>query len=331
MGRGAKGVKRGLRKPLEPNVEFKALHSQATMAFIAHEYDDAERLALKAIKYNPEMYTAHSLLSEIHTARGDHDKALTALFNGAHTRPGDAQGWLRVAEIILDRDVEDKHTVLPDAIYCLSRVINIEQNNIEARYQRASLNRELGFMGRAATEYEQLLKFLPHDTAVLRRLAEIYIEMDEVQGALQHFNESIAYHQSKEPIKVLSFSWSDVNIYTELYGYQEQYEIGIVKLKCLSRWLLGRKDDDVWATYNEDDREWDAEDHPRRVEVAGFVPRAFADFTYGVGMPLELRVKLGVYRLRLGHWEEAVASFLPSSKASANLSCKVEPLSMAWA
>lgn len=309
VGRGAKGVKRGPRKPLEPNVEFKALHAQATMAFIAHDYDEAERLALKAVKYNPEMYAAHSLLSEIHVARGDHDKALTALFNGAHTRPGDAQGWLRVAELILNRDMEDKQSALPDAIYCLSRVINIEQDNVEARYQRASLNRDLGFLGRAATEYEQLLRYLPHDTAVLRQLAEIYIELDEIQGALQHFDDSIAYHETKEPVKVLNFSWSDVNIYTELYGYQEQYELGVFKLKYLSRWLLGRKGDDVWATFNRDDREWDAEDHPRRIEVNGFVPGIFAGHTYGFGLPLELRVKLGVYRLRLGHLEEAMNHF----------------------
>ena len=296
------------------------------MAFIAHDYDEAERLALKAIKYNPEMYAAHSILSEIHVARGDHDKALTALFNGAHTRPGDAQGWLKVAELILNRDMKDKHSALPDAIYCLSRVINIEQGNVEARYQRAYLNRELGFLGRAATEYEQLLRYLPHDTAVLRQLAEIYIELDEVQGALQHFDDSIAYHQAEEPVKVTSFSWSDVNIYTELYGYQEHYELGIVKLKSLSRWLLGRKCDDVWATFNKDDREWDAKDHPRRVEVAEFVPGIFAGHTYGFGLPLELRVKLGVYRLRLGHVEEAMASLFPLSEVSANWYIKPESL-----
>ena len=306
-GRGGKGIKRGPRKPLEPNLEFKALHSQATMAFIANDYEEAEQLALRAINFNPEMFAAHSLLSEIHMARGDRDKALTALFNGAHTRPGDAQVWLRVAQLILEREVDEKNSALPDAIYCLSRAINIEQDNVEARYQRASLNRDMGYNGRAANEYEQLLKYLPHDTAVLRQLAEIYIELGEVDRALQHFDDSIAHHQSNEPTEVTSFSWSDVNIYTELYGYQDLYELGIAKLKSLSRWLLGRKKDDLWETFKEDDREWDAEDHPRRVAVAGFTSGTFQAHSYGDGLPLELRVKLGVYRLRLGDCAEALA------------------------
>lgn len=312
VGRGAKGVKRGPRRALEPNIEFKALTSQATVAFISGDYDEAERIALKAIKRNPEMYAAHSLLSEIHMARGDRLKAMTALFNGAHTRPGHAQGWLRVARLVLDLNVEqDQQSTLRNAVYCLSRVINIEQDNVEARYQRASLNRELGFLGRAATEYEQILKYRPHDTEVLRHLAEISVDSDEVEGTIQLYDASIAYHQSKEDTKVASFSWSDVNVYIELYGYQEQYEFGILKLKSLSRWLLDRKDDHVWDTYTSDDREWDAEDEPRRNETPRFVPGAFPACSYGDGLPLELRVKLGVFRLRLGHWKEGLVSLTP--------------------
>lgn len=305
-GRGGKGMKRGPRKPLEPNTEFKTLLSQATTAFIANDYEEAECLALRAININPEMFAAHSLLSEVHMARGDGEKALTALFNGAHTRPGDARVWQRVAQSILGREVEDRNSALPDAIYCLSRVINIQQDNLGARYQRASLNRVLGYNGRAANEYEQLLKYLPHDTDVLRQLAEIYIELGEVDIALQHFDNGIAYHQSKEPTTVTSFSWSDANVYTELYGYQDQYKLGIKKLKSLSRWLLGRKEDSLWETCEGDDREWDLEDQPRRVTATGFVSGAFPAHAYGEGLPLELRVKLGVYRLRLGDSAEAL-------------------------
>ena len=279
------------------------------MAFIANDYEEAEQLALKAINFNPEMFAAHSLLSEIHMARGDRDKAVIALFNGAHTRPGDAQVWLRVAQLLLDREADEKHLALPDAIYCLSRAINLEQDNVDARYQRASLNRDLGYNGRAANEYEQLLKYIPHNTAVLRQLAEIYIDLGEVDRALQNFDNSIAYHQSNEPTEVTSFSWSDVNIYAELHGYQDQYGTAISKLKALSRWLLGRGDEDFWETYEEDDREWDAEDCPRRIAVDCFTPGAFQAHTYGDGLPLELRIKLGVYRLRLGDHTEALVTF----------------------
>ena len=280
------------------------------MAFIDHDYEEAEQLALQAILVNPEMYTARFLLSEIHMARGDKDKAITALFHAAHTQPRDTQGWLKLAQLLLKRDGEDRPSTLRDAIYCYSRIISLESTNVEARYQRATLNRELGYIGRAAQEYEHLLKQLPHDTTVLRHLAEVYIELNDIDKAVAHYDQSIMYFREKEPSNVTSFSWSDVNICAELYGYQIQYEKASLKLKALSRWLLGRGNDSIWESFEEDDREWDSEDFPRRVEVPGFKPGAYEPAAYGNGLPLELRVKLGVFRLKAvkGNFEEAIVS-----------------------
>ena len=310
VARGAPGVKRGPRKPLEPNPEFKSLHSQATMAFIGYKYEEAEQLALQAINQNPEMFAAHSLLSEIQLARGDTDKATAALFNGAHTRPGDPDVWLRVAELMMDRDAEEKVSLIPDAIYCLTRVLNIQPKNVDVRYRRASLNRKLGYLGRAANEYEQMLKYLPHDTHVLRLLAGVYVDLGDVDRALQRYEESIAHYQLLQPVHVTGLSWSDVNVCAELYGFDEQYEAGIHRLKSLSRWLLGRGQDSIWESFSIDDREWDLKDEPRRDQVEGFEPGLYESSTYGEGLPLELRIRLGVYRLKIGDTSEARASRL---------------------
>ena len=309
-GRGTRGFKRGLRRPLEPGLDFKALHSQATMAFIDQDYDEAEQLAQQAIFVNPEMFSAHSLLSEIHQARGEQDKAVTALFNGAHTRPRDTQLWSKVAELVLERVESERHINLRTAVYCYSRVINVDHDNIEARLQRASLNQELGYKGKAGREYERVLTHLPYDTDILRHLAEIYSEPDDVERVLHHYDSCIAHYRITEPREAISFTWSDVNIYAELHGYLENFEDCILKIKRLSRWLLGRSDDAIWDGFHINDCEWDAEDQPRRAEVAGFVPSLYSPATYGSGLPLELRIKLGVYRLKMpeGDLEEALVS-----------------------
>ena len=281
------------------------------MSFIDRDYDEAERLTQQAILINPEMFPAHSLLSEIHMARGDKEKALSALFHGAHTRPRDPKLWSKVAQLILERAGENRTSGLPDAIYCYNRIIGLDATNTEARYQRASLNRELGHKGRAAYEYELLLRYLPHDTIVLRHLADIYIELDEAERAICHYNDTISHYRLTEPWSLTKFTWSDVNIYTELYNFQGQYEEGISKLKSLARWLVGRNSDVIWETFDEDDREWDARDYPRRVKVEGFESGKYGLAAYGDGLPLELRVKLGLYRLKLGgsNIEEAFVSF----------------------
>ncbi|KAE8376695.1 hypothetical protein BDV26DRAFT_305416 [Aspergillus bertholletiae] len=299
--RGGKGIKRGPRKPLEPSPEFKILHSEATSAFIDGEYDRAIELVKQAIQINPEMFAAHSLLSEIWLAQGHKDKALTALFSGAHTRPKDPTVWAKVARMILERAGEDRQSALNDVVYCYSRVIDINPKNYNVRFQRAAIYRELGYNGRAATEYERILKELPHNARALRHIAEIYIDLNDVQKAVDHWADSVEYFLPLDPEEAPEFSWSDVNIYAELYGYLNQPDKGLWALKTLSRWLLGRKGDTMWEDFDEDDREWDASDLPRRIKADGYEPGRWPRDSYGLGLPLELRIKLGLFRLRMGY------------------------------
>ncbi|KAE8396676.1 hypothetical protein BDV23DRAFT_143350 [Aspergillus alliaceus] len=309
--RGGKGIKRGPRKPLEPSPEFKILHSEATSAFIDGDYDRAIGLVKQAIQVNPEMFAAHSLLSEIWLAQGHKDKALTALFSGAHTRPKDPTVWTKVARMILERAGEDRQSALNDVIYCYSRVIDINPKNYNVRFQRAAIYRELGHNGRAATEYERILKEIPHDARALRHIAEVYIDLNDVQKAVDHWADSVEYYLSLDPAEAPEFSWSDVNIYAELYGYLNQHGKGLWALKKLARWLLGRKNDTMWDDFSEDDREWDANDSPRRIKVEGYEPGRWPRDSYGLGLPLELRIKLGLFRLRMGyeHKDEALHHF----------------------
>ena len=316
LGRGGKGLKRGLRRPLEPDLEFKAQLSEATVAFTASEFGKAEIFALKALQLNPEMYQAHSLLSEIHAARGDKERALSAAWNGAHTRPRDTQVWTKIAGLILERDDEDREAILRDAVYCYTRILSVEKDNLEARYRRATLNRELGYKRKVAADYENLLKRLPHDTSILRNLAEIYLELKNVERALQCYQHTIGHFQAHEATTVTTFTWSDVNIVAELYGFLGRYQDGIVELKSLSRWLLGRKAEQYWNNFDTDDREWDKNHHPRRNEVSEFTQGAYEASSYGNGLPLELRIKLGVFRLstEVPNLNEAIVSFqLPMS------------------
>ncbi|KAL3454555.1 hypothetical protein BJX65DRAFT_4032 [Aspergillus insuetus] len=309
--RGGKGIKRGPRKPIEPSPEFKMLHSEATSAFIDGDYDRAIDLVKRAIQINPEMFAAHSLLSEIFLAQGEKDKAVTALFSGAHTRPRDAGVWAKVARMILDQAGDDRQGALNDVLYCYSRVVEIDPQNFNARFQRAAIYRELGHNGRVITEYERILKDLPHNIRTLRLLVDVYIDQSEYQKAADHWSKSIQHFMTRAPEKTPDFTWSDTNIYIELYTYLGQHAEGLKALKSVSRWLLGRKDDTMWQDFDEDDREWDADDSPRRIKADGYVPKRWPRDSYGLGLPLELRIKMGLFRLKLGgrNVEEALHHF----------------------
>ncbi|EEP81788.1 conserved hypothetical protein [Uncinocarpus reesii 1704] len=311
--RGARGVKRGPRKPLEPSAEFKELHSAATSAFIDSDYDRAIILVKQAIQINPEMFAAHSLLSEIFLAQGQKDKAMAALFSGAHTRPKDQTVWLKVAKMISDHAGDDKSAALQDVVYCYSRVIDIDPKRYDIRFDRAAIYRELGHSGKAVLEYERLLRELPHNTIALRQLAELYIDLNDVEKAKARYDEAIAYYSSLDTLEeAVDFDWSDVNIYVELLGYQNKHWEGVRALRALSRWLLGRKNDIEWDEVWDDDREWDAEDFPRRIAAPWFSQSKYPVESYGIGLPIDLRVKLGIYRLKMGveFKDEAMSHFM---------------------
>ena len=267
------------------------------MAFTNRDYVKAEDCTLMALKLNPEMFQAHNLLSEIHALRGDWEKAISAAWTGAHTRPRDAGMWNRVAMLILEHQDAHNEESQKDALYCYSRIIAMDRNNIEARSRRAALNRELGRKRKVVADYEFLLKCLPKDTTVLRHLADIYIEMANADKALQHYKTAIADASSESQDESPFFSWSDVNIMAELYIILRKYEQGLVEVKHLCRWLLGRRAEIFWDDIRQDDREWDSEDTPRRNEVPGFQSGVNGQSTYGQGLPFEIRVKLGVFRL----------------------------------
>lgn len=299
-----------MRKPVEPAPEFKALHSEATMAFIEGKFDEAEGLTLRAINWNPEMFEAHSLLSQIHYACGDKSKAITAAFGGALTRPRDTKLWTRLARDIMDNISDLSSWTIDHAIECCTRVIDVDKTNFGVRYHRAALNRELGYSRKAAAEYEQMLKQSPHDATVLRHLADVYIDLDEAERALRHYEATFAYIRIIEPVTAVSFTWSDVNIVAELFWYLQQFDKAINKVRSLSRWLLGRGTEEFWDAFELDDREWDAKDQPRRCETPGFVPDVHQSSSYGEGLPLELRIKLGLFRLHSPKHDlsEAIAS-----------------------
>ncbi|KAJ5763560.1 hypothetical protein N7533_002241 [Penicillium manginii] len=270
--RGGKGIKRGPRKPIEPSPEFKILHSDATSAFIDGDYGRAIELVMRAIQINPEMFPAHSLLSEIFLAQGEKDKALAALWNGAHTRPKDTKVWLQVARLILGRAGIDRESALPDVVYCYSRIIEIDHKNFNIRFQRAAVYRELGYTGRAAGEYERILKEKPYSIRALRHLAEIHIDLNDIERALEIWSESILFYRGHSE-KVRDFSWSDVNIYAELFGYVNRHAEGLAEMKTLSRWFLGRKNDDpMWEKFEDDDREWDSEHSPVESRLVALTP-----------------------------------------------------------
>jgi general transcription factor 3C polypeptide 3 (transcription factor C subunit 4) len=272
------------------------------MRVFIEEQDNAKamRLAQQAIGVNPEFYSAHALLSEIYFAQGEDQKAVNALYFGAHAAPRDADIWQGVADACLRLRTIDRETALRQALNCFRRIIEIDEHNHNALFQRAAIFHEMKSLNRALREYEGLLKVMPHNTSVIRRQAPLLLELDRVDEAIKVCEDSIAHGKGTGTGAEDEFSWPDIVVYTDILVQCGRLEEAILKLKRLSRWLVDRDMEDFWDEVVGDDREWDSEHEPRRVEAVGFHVNLSPNELYGQALPLELRVKLGLYRLMQG-------------------------------
>ncbi|EXJ83101.1 hypothetical protein A1O1_06719 [Capronia coronata CBS 617.96] len=315
-GGWSKGLKIGPRRAIDPGAEFNELHRKAMNAFIdEQDTEKALELILQAIAINPEVYAAHAFLSEIYFARDENEKAIAALFSGAHSAPRDPEVWQQVASACLQRSTGDHQTALQQASYCYARMIHNDPKDFDARLQRAAIQRELGNYTKAMKDLEFIREYLPRNSNVLRQIAEVCIETRDLERAKSLYEETLSYYRETGMNDEEAFTWADVLVYSQLLAQEDPPEVAlsnaISTLKQLSRWLLGREEETYWDEFSDDDREWDFEDDPRRIMVEQFVPGKYPHDTYGPGLPLELRVRLGVFRLRQGPdmLEEALAHF----------------------
>lgn len=317
------GRKRGVGKGMfaaEPGPEFKKLQALATQNFLAERYDEAAKYAREAVQSNPEIFAAHSLLSEVLLAQGNEEDAMTVLMAGAHTKR-DGALWHHLAERTLERAGPRRTTnALDTACYCYSWAIKLDSKDFDARLEKTNLLLELhsnhdsySALGRARAECKMMVKLRPNNLPVIRQYAELCAvsgHQGEVAKAKSAFDSAIEFYSKGETLGTeATDQWSYVNVYLDLVEKVDGPFHGIEKLKKLSRWLLGRADETYWDDFQWDDREYDMQHSPRRVEVQQFcaVPHNSDEDKYGQGLPMEIRIKLGVFRLDLGpqHLAEA--------------------------
>lgn len=308
--RGSQGG--AIRKPRQAaplTGDLKYRLAQASRAFIEERIDNAMELVQEIIRINAETFEAWMLLASCWQEKKEVERAMSALLFAAHLRMNEQEVWMNCARFALEAEAGDQRSrFLNIAKFCYSNVVRANPlNDVEGRIGKALVLREQSLYKTAIGEYMRVLNRRPHDLAVLRLMAETFIDMDSVEDAKKLYWQSIVHYKSLTGTREQNFGWSDVNIFVEIHGYLGQYSEAIVQLKSLSRWLLGRQDQEYWDKYLGDDREWDM-DNDRRMEEPAFDVRLCLAEQHGAGLPLELRVKLGLFRLHLGDHEEAVVS-----------------------
>lgn len=167
-----------------------------------------------------------------------------------------------------------------------------------------------GLLVRARNEARRCLQADPGDVEAMKSLAEISASLNEPEQATPYFKSLIDSCMKKGDPDGTQLTWETVNWYIDTLLEAKQYRDALQGLTTVSRWLLGRADETYWDELD-DDREWDIDDEPRRVAIPAFQKNRVTSERYGEGLPIELRVKLGLIRVSLGkqYLDEAVHHF----------------------
>lgn len=324
-----KGSRKGPRPPADPGPEFKELQRQANERFIAQDFPAALEFAQQAIHLNPEIFDAHNIASECYRGMGEEIKSIDSLIIGAPTKR-DVSVWSYIIERVNNLDeseypeyTEEAKTAL--TLRCLLQIVSLDANNYEARSHILQIEAGLGHSSRCVKLGRKMLKIcrenkLPPDTEVLKTMAMMGTVSKKqtkihLKRLLESFDEAIEYY-TRRNVDGSSFDWEMINIYLDLLERKGNYEQALLRLKYLARWKQGRAKESFWND-QDDDREYDLEDEPRRAAVPQFRGK-FQDAKHGQTLPIEIRVKLGIFRLRNspGDFREAMVSLIVPSKRS---------------
>jgi general transcription factor 3C polypeptide 3 (transcription factor C subunit 4) len=322
-GRGRpKGGRQGPRKVADPGEEFRELQRQANERFIARDYPAALEYAQKAIQMNPEIFDAHNIASEIYAAMGEEVKSIDSLIIGAPTKR-DPDLWHVIIERVNKLDEatypeysEDAKTAL--TLRCLQQIVLLDHNNYGARSHILEIEASLGHVSKCIKQGRKMLKLRREetkeapDTEVLKIMAmqgtstkrQTKLHLARI---LDSFDEAIQYFTRKKPDDN-DLDWEMINIFLDLLDREGKYEYALSRLKSLARWKQGRAKETFWDEQG-DDREFDIDDIPRRAAVPQFTRKKHSA-KYGQTLPLEIRVKMGLFRLRKSadDFQEAMVS-----------------------
>jgi general transcription factor 3C polypeptide 3 (transcription factor C subunit 4) len=308
-------VPRRDRNYVDPGRDFKQMLSKASQEFLAENYDAAADFARAAVEANPEVFAAHSLLSEILRKQGKNEDSIRVLTWGAHVAKQPTV-WLNILERILEL-LEDapSEALIREALDCAKEGMRLKSAatpELEYLFQRHrfQLFKQLGDTTATRKSCKHILKRWPNDIQMCCEFAEIcatWKDTTELKLAQKLYDDALTSLDDPSGLEPEDDPWRHVMAYLEVVTLLGEPSDAIAAGKRLSRWALGRKSQTFWDDWNDDDREFDIGDE-RRSEVPEFQAMTSPQdrSKYGAGLPIEIRIKFGKLRVNMGssHYEE---------------------------
>ncbi|KAF9963994.1 transcription factor TFIIIC subunit tfc4 [Mortierella alpina] len=303
--------------------EVQALLGQANYAYVSKDYKTAVDVFQQVIVKNPSVFQAWNSMGLIQEELGNIEKALQLFMVAAHLTPKDGALWKKLAVISKQRGYDQQ------ALYCFSRAYRADKDDMDALWDRSIMYQILDQPYKAIQGFQKLLKVKHHYMPALEELVKLYSSLDQdtrryrenmhqamldYEAAYLHYSslpdrysntDADPFHMTErndeESGQSEPFGYSALNMLSELYIMFEEYEKPITVIKAWSRRLQRRSHQTWWDDYK-DDREFDTDPDDDELQASLGENRTR-------GLPVDLRVKLGICRLMMEEVKEAKAQF----------------------
>ncbi|KAF8941077.1 transcription factor TFIIIC subunit tfc4 [Dissophora ornata] len=303
--------------------EVQNLLGMANHAYVNRDYKQAVDLFQQVIVTHPSVFQAWNIMGVIQEELGNTEKALQLYLVAAHLTPKDGALWKKLAIISKNCGYNQQ------ALYCFSRAYRADKNDMDALWDRSIMYHVLGQSAKAIQGFQRLLKVKQHYMPALEELVKIYSSLDQdhkryrehMHQAMVDYEAAYLHYSSLpdqfannngDPFDVTDeteenrppnepFGYSALNMLSELYIMFEEYEKPIKMIKTWARRLQRRSHQTWWDDYK-DDREFDTDPDDELLQEK-------LDDNRTRGLPVDLRVKLGICRLMMEEVKEAKAQF----------------------
>lgn len=288
--------------------EIQHMLSEANALYMSRDHSNAIDLLQEIIRLEPTARPAYHTLSAIHTELGNDETVLQLDILAAHLSLGsDANAtWKDLSARSKDRGLYQQ------AIYCLSRAISADKEDVDALWDRSELYAQVGNARQASLGFLALLKRFPNDPHIIRSLVPLLVGTEETDQALRILHDLLENQRRLFPDGPPNtdddcLRLSDISDLVELARSERRFKDAINYVKIGQRWLQGRgRSGQIWDLFT-DDREFDPVRKQRPNWEANERVRWMEDQPV-YELPTSLRASLAICRLNLNNREEADVS-----------------------
>ncbi|KAG0056447.1 transcription factor TFIIIC subunit tfc4 [Gryganskiella cystojenkinii] len=299
---------------LDPEVQN--LLGRANLAYVTKDFNEAVELYQQVIVKDPKIPQAWLNMGEIQEDLGNKDKAIQLKLVAAHLRPKNSKLWKDLGRSSKNLEFNQQ------ALYCFTKAYAADRTDMDALWDRSWMQAVMGQPEKAIRGYLSLLKTRPHYMPALEEIVKLYSSQSQdnkkyqenmhralemYEAAYLHYSSMPdQYANSDDPFAAPTkedqpFSYSALNILSDLYIMFEEYEKPLQIIKTWSRRLQRRSHQTYWDEYT-DDREFETDDFDEELQSSLGDRRTR-------GLPIDLRVKIGTCRLMFEEVKEAKVQF----------------------